>query len=148
MVDWLIYYLAYKVLVYRVYGFVISKLSSHLSKQYSDINYKSRNTIIAKYSGLEFCCLSNTDFCYRPTNPIPAIDGLIIYKGLVYQDYQEYQFLSINRKKLKVYYKDEHQQKLSKANLIHWSKVKLQTFFTVPGNTIHYFYITVPNAEA
>ncbi len=82
MVDWLVYHLAYKVLVYRVHGFAISKLSSHLSKQHSDIDCKSWNAIIVKYSRLELRRPSNANFRYRPTNPIPAIDGLTIHKGL------------------------------------------------------------------
>jgi len=82
IVDWLVYYLAYRVLVYRVHGFVVSKLSSHLSKQYSNIDYKSRNAIIAEYSGLELRRPSNTNFRYGLTNPIPAIDSLTLYKGL------------------------------------------------------------------
>jgi hypothetical protein len=87
MVDWLVYHLAYKVLVCRVHGFAISKLSSHLSKQHSDIDCKSRNTIIAEYSGLELRRPSNADFRHGLTNPIPAIDGLAMYNGLACQDY-------------------------------------------------------------
>lgn len=90
MVDWLVYHPAYKVLVYRVRGFAVSKLSSHLSKQYSDIDCKSRNAIIAEHSGLELRRPSNADFRHGPTNPIPAINGLAIHKGLACQDYQEY----------------------------------------------------------
>lgn len=147
MVDWLAYHPAYKVLVCRVHGFAISKLSSHLSKQHSDINCKSWNASIAEYSGLELFRPSNADFRYGPTNPIPAIDGLTVHKGLACQDYQACQFLSINRKKLKVYGKDEHQWELSKADPTHWSEVKLQTFFTVPGNAVNYFCVTVPDVE-
>jgi hypothetical protein len=48
---------------------------------------------------------------------------------------------------LKVHCKDEHQWELSKADPTHWSEVKLQTFFTVPGNAVHYFCMAVPNVE-
>jgi superfamily II DNA helicase RecQ len=148
MVDWLVYHPAYKVLVCKVHGFAISKLSSHLSKQHSDIDCKSRNAIIVEYSGLELRRPSNADFRYGPTNPIPAIDSLTIHKGLACQDYQQCQFLSINRKMLKVHCKEEHQWELSKTDPKHWSEVKLQTFFTVPGNAVHYFCVTVPSARA
>jgi len=87
MVDWLIYHPAYKVLICRAHGFVVSQLSSHLLKQHSDIDCKTRNAIIAQYSRLELSRPSSADFCYRPTNPIPAIDGLSVYKGLACQDY-------------------------------------------------------------
>ena len=87
MVDWLVYYSAYQVLVYKVHGFAISKLSSHLSKQHSDIDCKSRNAIIAEYSGLELGRPSNAAFRYGPRNPIPAIDGLTIHIGLACQKY-------------------------------------------------------------
>jgi hypothetical protein len=148
MVDWLVYHPTYKILVCRAHGFAVSKLSSHLSKQYSDIDCKTRNAVVAEYSGLELSRPSNADLCHGPTNPVPAIDGLTIYKGLACQDYQECQFLSINRKMLKVYCKTEHQWELSKTDPTHWSEVKLQTFFTVPGNAVHYFCVTVSGAEA
>jgi hypothetical protein len=119
-----------------------------LSKQHSNIDRKSRNAIIVEYSGLELCRPSNVDFRYGPTNPIPAIDGLPIHKGLACQDYQGCQFLSINRKVLKVHCKEEHQWELSKADPTHWSEVELQTFFTIPGNAIHYFCVTAPDTEA
>lgn len=45
--------------------------------------------IITKYSRLELCYLSNTNFYYRLTNPISAINSLFIYKDLTYQNYQE-----------------------------------------------------------
>jgi Orsellinic acid/F9775 biosynthesis cluster protein D len=125
MVDWLVYYLVYKVLVYRVHGFAVLKLSSHLSKQHFDIDYKSRNAIIAEYSGLELRCPSNADFRHGLINPIPAIDSLVIHKGLACQDYQECQFLSINRKMLKVHCKDEYRWELSKTDPTHWFEVKL-----------------------
>lgn len=82
MMDWLVYHPTYKVLICRAHGFAVSKLSSHLSKQHSDIDCKTRNAIVAEYSGLELSRPSNADFCYEPTNPIPAIDGLTIYKSL------------------------------------------------------------------
>jgi len=70
--------------VCRAYSFVVLKLSSYLLKQYLDINYKTRNVIIAKYTGLELSRLLNADFYYRLTNLVPAINGLTIYKGLTY----------------------------------------------------------------
>ena len=87
MVDWLVYHPAYKVLVCKVHGFAISKLSSHLSKQHSDIDCKSRNAIIVEYSGLELRRPSNADFRYGPTNPIPAIDSIMSGVGLTPIEY-------------------------------------------------------------
>jgi hypothetical protein len=48
---------------------------------------------------------------------------------------------------LKVYYKDEYQWELSKADLTHWSEVKLQTFFTILRNAVYYFCVAVPDVE-
>jgi hypothetical protein len=148
MVDWLVYHPTYKVLVCRAHGFAVSKLSSHLSKQHSDIDCKTRNAIVAEHSGLELRRPSDADFCHGPTNPVPAIDGLTIDKGLACQDYQECRFLSINRKMLKGHCKDEHQWGLSRTDPTHWSEVKLQTFFTVPGNAVYYFCVTVSETKA
>jgi hypothetical protein len=52
IVDWLVYHLRYQVLVYRVHGHAISNLASHLADKHKDINVKSWNTIVTKYSGL------------------------------------------------------------------------------------------------
>lgn len=35
-------------------------------------------------------------------------------------------------------------QQSTKKYPVHWTEVKLQTFFTVPGNAIHYFCVVVP----
>jgi hypothetical protein len=147
MVFWLVYDPASRVLVCRAHGFAISKLASHLSKQHSDIDCKTRNAIVAEYSGLKLRRPSNADFCHGPTNPIPATDDLTVYQGLACQDYQECQFLSRSRKRLKVHCKDEYQWELSKTSPTHWSEVKLQTFFTVPGNAVHYFCVTVSQGD-
>jgi hypothetical protein len=37
---------------------------------------------------------------------------------------------------------------LSKRDPLYWFEVELQTFFTVPGNAVYYFYITVPGSGA
>ncbi|KAH8645554.1 hypothetical protein BGZ61DRAFT_542703, partial [Ilyonectria robusta] len=148
--DWLVYSPEHKVLICKIHGFAVSALSSHLSRQHADLSCQVRNTIIAEYNILELDRPSNANFQYGPANPTAAIDGLTVHKGLACQDFQQCRFMSTSRKRLKVHCKEEHQWQVSRADPTHWSKVKLQTFFTVPGSAIHYFCVTTgpPQANA
>jgi hypothetical protein len=42
----------------------------------------------------------------------------------------------------------KHTWVLSKRDPLRWFEVELQTFFTVPGNAVHYFCVTVPGSGA
>jgi hypothetical protein len=42
----------------------------------------------------------------------------------------------------------KHAWVLSKRDPLRWFEVELQTFFTVPGNAVHYFCVTVPGSGA
>ena len=37
---------------------------------------------------------------------------------------------------------------MSKKEPLRWSEVRLQTFFIVPGNAVHYFCVIMPEAGA
>ena len=141
-VAWLVYHADHKVLVCRAHGFAVSSLVGHLSRQHADIDCKTRNAIVAEYGKLELARPRSSDFRYGPDNPLPAIDGLTVHDGLACEDFEQCRFASISRKRLKVHCKEEHQWKVSKAKPTHWRKVKLQTFFTVPGSAVHYFCVT------
>ncbi len=141
-IDWLVYHDRYRVLVCKVHGYAISSLSSHLTKQHSDIDRKTRSAILSRYSSAVLSRPDHATFCHGPTNPLPAIEGLTVHDGLACDEFQQCHFLSTNRKLLKVHCKEQHGWQLSKADPTHWTEVKLQTFFTVPGNTIHYFCVT------
>jgi len=146
MVDWLVYYPRHQVLVCRVHGHAISNLASHLADKHKDINVKSRNTIVTEYSSLQLSRPPNTDFSHGPGNPIPAIDGLAIQKGFACG---KCGFVTTSWKKLRVHHRErKHAWVLSKRDPLHWSEVKLQTFFTVPGNAVHYFCVIVPGSGA
>jgi hypothetical protein len=87
MVDWLVYYPCHQVLVYRVHGHAISNLASHLADKHKDINIKSRNTIVTKYSKLQLNRPPNIDFSYSPRDLIPAVDSLAVQKGFACSEY-------------------------------------------------------------
>jgi hypothetical protein len=146
MVDWLVHHPRYQVLVCRVHGYAISNLVSHLADKHKDLDAKSRNTIVAAHSGLQLSRPPNTDFSYSPRNPIPAVDGLAIQGGFACG---ECGFVTTSWKKLRVHHGgQEHEWALSKRDPVQWFEVKLQTFFTVPGNAVHYFCVTAPDAGA
>lgn len=146
MVDWLVYHPRYQVLVCRVHGYAISNLVSHLADKHKDLDAKSRNTLVAAYSGLQLSRPPNTNFSHGPRNPIPAVDGLAVQRGFACG---ECGFVTTSWKKLRVHHGErKHEWALSKRDPVQWSEVQLQTFFTVPGNAVHYFCVTVPEAEA
>jgi superfamily II DNA helicase RecQ len=146
MVDWLVHHPRYQVLVCRVHGHAISNLASHLADKHKDINVKSRNTIVTEYSRLQLTRPPNTDFSHGPRNPIPAVDGLAVQKGFACG---ECGFVTTSWKKLRVHHGErKHAWVLSKRDPLRWSEVELQTFFTVPGNAVHYFCVTVPGSGA
>jgi hypothetical protein len=144
VVPWLVYLPDYKVLVCRIHGYAVSSLPSHLSGRHADIDCGTRKAIAVEYGRLELERPRSIDFDYGPGNPLPAIDGLTVYDGLVCEEFKSCRFASISRKRLKVHCKEAHQWSVSKAEPTHWRKAKLQTFFTVPGDAVHYFCVTEP----
>lgn len=144
MVDWLVYYPTHHALVCRVHGFAVASLSSHLARQHPDIACKARNAIVAEYAKLDLSGPADEDLRHGPSDPIAAIEGLAVRAGLACREYERCGFLSTNRKMLKVHCKEAHGWRVSKADPAHWTEVKLQTFFTVPGDAIRYFCVTAP----
>jgi hypothetical protein len=117
MVDWLVYHPRYQVLVYRVHGYAISNLASHLADKHKDINVKSRNMIVTKYSRLQLSRPPNIDFSHSPRDPIPAVNGLAVQKGFACG---EYGFVTTSWKKLRVHCRErKHAWVLSKRDLLH-----------------------------
>jgi hypothetical protein len=140
MVDWLVYHAAHQALVCKVHGYALPNLARHLSNEHGDIDHKRRRAIRAEYAGLHLSRPSNADHRHGPANPTPAIDGLPVHEGHACDDCE---FLSTSEKVLRVHCKEEHHWAKSEADPVHWSSVKLQTFFTGPKSAIHYFCVTV-----
>jgi len=143
MVDWLVHHVAHQALVCKVHGYAIPNLARHLSNEHSDIDCKRRKAIRSEYAGLQLSRPSNADYQHGPANPISAIGGLPVHEGLACDDCG---FLSISEKVLRVHCKEEHHWAKSRADPVHWSKVRLQTFFTGPKSAIHYFCVSVSAA--
>jgi len=118
MVNWLVHYLAHPALICRVHGYAMSNLHAHLQDQHSDIDSKSRNAIVAKYSGLEYGQPSNADFCYGRANPGLAIDGLTVHDGFACG---ECGFLTTSWKCFRVHWNRDHKSRVTDGK--QWSKV-------------------------
>lgn len=145
MVNWLVYHPRHQALVCKVHGHAILNLVNYLANKYKDINIKSWIAIITKYSGLQLSRPPNIYFNYSLKNPIPAINGLAVQKGFACN---ECKFIIISWKKLRIYHeKNKYTWVLSKRVSGYWSKVKLQTFFTILKNAIHYFCVIVFEAR-
>jgi hypothetical protein len=87
---------------------------------------------------------ANNKFQYGPRNSIPAIVGLTIHNGFACKNYEKCRYLTTSRKAIRVHCNEEHDWTWTKADPVHWVRVKLQTFFRVSGNAIHYFCVNVP----
>ncbi|KJZ69567.1 hypothetical protein HIM_11029 [Hirsutella minnesotensis 3608] len=79
--------------------------------------------------------------------PVAAFVGLTIHDGLACREWSRCGFLSTSRKRLKVHCKEAHGWQVSRADPAHWTEVKLQTFFTVPGDAIRYFCVAAPDGD-
>jgi len=145
MVHWLVYHAHHQVLICTIHGHAILNVASHLADKHKDIDRKSRRAIVTDCLGLQLSQPSNADFRYGPRNPTPAIDGLAVQKGFACKDCG---FLTTSWKKLRVHHRENrYAWTLSKQVPGRWSEVRLQTFFTVPGNAVYYFCVTIPDTE-
>lgn len=144
MVDWMIYDDAHQALICKAHGYAITNLAGHLADTHSDVDLKTRKAIVAEYLGLEINRPPNNKLQHGPRNAIPAIDGLTIHNGFACKNYEKCGFLTTSRKVVRVHCNDEHDWTWTKADPVHWASVKLQTFFIVPGNAMHYFCVNVP----
>ena len=127
MVEWLVYHATHQALACKIHGYAVLNLASHLADKHGDVEFEEREVLIEEYSSIQPCRPPNYKYQHGKSNPIPAIDGLAIYNGLACYDYD---YLSTSRKKLKVHCREEHNWQLSKKYPVHWTEVKLQTFFT------------------
>ena len=119
-------------------------MAGHLADTHSDLDLKTRKAIVSEYLGLQINRPPNYNFQFGPRNSIPAIDGLTIRNGFACKNYEKCGYLTTSRKAVRVHCNDEHDWAWTKADPVHWTEVKLQTFFRVPGNAIHYFCVIVP----
>lgn len=146
MVHWLVYHAHHQVLICTIHGHAVLNLASHLADKHKDVDGKSRCAIVTEYLGLTLSRPPNADFPYGARNPTPAIDGLTVQRGFACG---ECDFVTTSWKRLRVHHGgNKYEWTLSRRVPVRWFEVWLQTFFTVPGNVVHYFCVTVPETDA